>query len=92
MQLQALFTSRVVAELARHGKRPLLWDEALEMGALLPEEVTVDVWRDWLRDPSCPEGYCPEGELPTQSSIHAPPPTHYTPCYTLTSCFTPMIR
>ena len=39
------------------------FDEALEMGALLPEEVTVDVWRDWLRDPSCPEGYCPEGEL-----------------------------
>ena len=63
VQLQALFTSRVVAELARHGKRPLLWDEALEMGALLPEEVTVDVWRDWLREPGCPEGYCPEGEL-----------------------------
>ena len=43
MQLQALFTRRVVGELSRHGKRPLLWDEALEMGPLLPDEVRVRV-------------------------------------------------
>jgi len=66
-QLQALFTGRVVTELAKHGKQPLLWDEALEMGALLPEAVAVDVWRDWLRAPSCPEGYCAEGELREQA-------------------------
>ena len=37
------------------------------MGPLLPDAVAVDVWRDWLRDPSCPEGYCAGGELREQA-------------------------
>ena len=45
------------------------------MGPLLPEGVTLDVWRDWLRDPSCPEGYCPEGKLRDLG----PRPSHPTP-------------
>ena len=44
-----------------------MWDEVLEMGPLLPDAVAVDVWRDWLRDPSCPEGYCAGGELREQA-------------------------
>ena len=54
VRLQALFTQKVLARLGTLSKKPMLWDEALEMGGLLPEDarLTVDVWRDWL----APEG------------------------------------
>ena len=51
-ELQALFTARVLRTARALGKRVMLWDDALEMAALLPEElrhVGIDVWRDWVR-------------------------------------------
>ena len=49
--LQGAFTRRVLALLPPLGKRAVLWDEALETG-LPPGAVTVDVWRDWMKEPT----------------------------------------
>lgn len=48
--LQARFTARVGQMASELGKRVVLWDEALEVAALLPEGggFTIDVWRDWI--------------------------------------------
>ena len=49
--LQGAFTRRVLALLPPLGKRAVLWDEALETG-LPPGAVTIDVWRDWMKEPT----------------------------------------
>lgn len=54
-RLMAKFSARVLRRVAALGKRPVLWDEALEMAPHLPvffspEEpppLTIDAWRDW---------------------------------------------
>jgi len=55
-QLVALFSARIVHRTAQLGKRPVMWDEALEMVPHLSRYIppgayfstlTIDAWRDW---------------------------------------------
>jgi hexosaminidase len=54
-RLVAKFSARVLRRAEQLGKRPVLWDEAVEMAPHLPAafspqqppQLTIDAWRDW---------------------------------------------
>ncbi|KAL1530105.1 hypothetical protein AB1Y20_001026 [Prymnesium parvum] len=51
-QLQGTFTQRVARMAQRHGKRVILWDDAMEAVAAVgmkPASLTIAVWRDWVK-------------------------------------------
>ena len=46
-QLHSLFMKRISSHAKKHGKVPILWDEALDLNDL-PSETVIQVWRWWL--------------------------------------------
>ncbi len=63
-RLAGAFGARVVGMTRELGRRPMMWDEALELGDFLgaeaevvdAERLTVSTWRDWLSDGDAPGG------------------------------------